>query len=869
MATVASLNVEIGARIADLQKGLKSAERELRQSGAKLSRIGSEMTTALSIPLGLLGGSAIAAAGEFESLTLAMQATFKNAGRSVNEANAEVEALRKAALAPGLDFQQAVSASIRLQSVGLSAEDARHTIQELANAIASTGGTAENLSSVTVQMAQMISKGKVLAGDLRIVQENLPIISDLMQKAFGTSNAEMIQELGISGKDFVTKITAEMQNLNRVEGGISNAIVNAGSAIKQFLAGVGEEINKAFNISDAADKLGASLSSVLTWFRGLSDGTKKLIIEIGLAVVAFGPMLAALGAIKGGASQLVGGLLGLVGGTKNLISTVYAFVASMNAAKLSLGLVGLIIGVGAAVYALSDNFDAAEFAANKFSAAQETVINQTAEEIGMLNKSFDALKDETKSRFEKGKVVDDLLKQYPQYLKGIDLETASVEKLTEIQNSLNGAILRGVAERQKALAVNSIYEEQAKLLLRIQQIKDGGKVTSSEAGLIDTGEMIAAGGVAGGVLIKLQQQADELGKQVGVVSGQFDRAFGTINRAIDPTIQKEYDLRDAYYAEKDAQEANISTTKKHVATKAQISAATKAHKQEVDALAQAEKDEIEGLEKYAKMVNELEQAWLDEALAMEAAMNERAAAGPVLDTTGLAPPGGELGLQEAGINLSITGPDPAKTQEEVDAYKQAWVDSATDIADSVLGIFGAMSAIREQNELAELDRVYGKKLAAAKGNSTKEAAIQKEFEAKKAAIQKAAAKRQKQLALVEAIINTAVGVTKAISAAPPPFNIPLIVAAAAAGAAQIATISAQAFAKGTLDAPGGISLVGEQGPEIVNLPKHSQVFTASQTKSILNGGGSSAINLTGQFVIRGTDLVLSVDQTRAKQARHS
>ena len=49
-------------------------------------------------------------------------------------------------------------------------------------------------------------------------------------------------------KEFVEKITAQMGGLTRVEGGISNAIVNAGSAIKVFLAGVGEEINKVFKI---------------------------------------------------------------------------------------------------------------------------------------------------------------------------------------------------------------------------------------------------------------------------------------------------------------------------------------------------------------------------------------------------------------------------------------------------------------------------------------------------------------------------------------------------------------------------------------------------------------------------------------------
>ena len=47
------------------------------------------------------------------------------------------------------------------------------------------------------------------------------------------------------------------------------------------------------------------------------------------------------------------------------------------------------------------------------------------------------------------------------------------------------------------------------------------------------------------------------------------------------------------------------------------------------------------------------------------------------------------------------------------------------------------------------------------------------------------------------------------------------------------------FAEGTDSAPGGLSLVGERGPELVNLPKGSQVFTATETKSILKNNDTT------------------------------
>lgn len=43
------------------------------------------------------------------------------------------------------------------------------------------------------------------------------------------------------------------------------------------------------------------------------------------------------------------------------------------------------------------------------------------------------------------------------------------------------------------------------------------------------------------------------------------------------------------------------------------------------------------------------------------------------------------------------------------------------------------------------------------------------------------------------------------------------------------------FAKGTNFAPGGPAILGENGPELVNLPRGSEVKTASQTRQILSG----------------------------------
>jgi TP901 family phage tail tape measure protein len=53
------------------------------------------------------------------------------------------------------------------------------------------------------------------------------------------------------------------------------------------------------------------------------------------------------------------------------------------------------------------------------------------------------------------------------------------------------------------------------------------------------------------------------------------------------------------------------------------------------------------------------------------------------------------------------------------------------------------------------------------------------------------------------------------------------------------------YATGTDYAPGGVALVGESGPELVNLPRGSRVSTADKTRSMLSGrsGGNTTVNI--------------------------
>jgi len=100
-----------------------------------------------------------------------------------------------------------------------------------------------------------------------------------------------------------------------------------------------------------------------------------------------------------------------------------------------------------------------------------------------------------------------------------------------------------------------------------------------------------------------------------------------------------------------------------------------------------------------------------------------------------------------------------------------------------------------------------------------------------AAAKKEQAIKQKKADLIQASINTALAVTRALSSSAPPLNIVLAALSGALGATQVAAIAAKpipAFAGGVDNFGGGLALVGERGAELVNLPRGSSVIPNNQ-----------------------------------------
>lgn len=174
----------------------------------------------------------------------------------------------------------------------------------------------------------------------------------------------------------------------------------------------------------------------------------------------------------------------------------------------------------------------------------------------------------------------------------------------------------------------------------------------------------------------------------------------------------------------------------------------------------------------------------------------------------------------------------ATTDAEVQ-YQQQAMQAITDGFQTALSYMQQASDIvfeaigqNIQAEMDALEEEYTTDWEEAQKNANKKYITEKEYEKKKADLQKKQAKYAKAQALVNAGINTALAITNALNTWPISLGIAMAAIAGAMGAAQMAVIAAKPlaqYAKGRNGGKGEYALVGEKGPEIMYIPRGASI----------------------------------------------
>jgi len=350
MANAAQLNLKLGIDVSNLSRELGKVESRMAKFGSQMQSIGSTMTQSITLPLIGVGAASLKAFADMEKLENGLIAIMG----SSEGAKEELDKLRKVAENPGLALPEVVKASASLQSVGMSADAARETITQFGNAVARSGGGAEQFSGVTLALSQISAVGKVTQEDLNQIKERLPEFARVMKEEFGTVTAEGIRAIGVSSEEFITRSVSALSKLERAQGGLGNTFDNLKDNVTASLAEFGKAINESLNLQAVAESLSKYIQALVDGFKALNPETQGFIVKAALVAASIGPIIFIVGKLISTYGALVGATKFVVQGIGN-ISKAFTYLA---ANPMILVVTASIAALGAIALYVYDNWQA-------------------------------------------------------------------------------------------------------------------------------------------------------------------------------------------------------------------------------------------------------------------------------------------------------------------------------------------------------------------------------------------------------------------------------------------------------------------------------------------------------------------------------
>jgi len=355
MANAAQLNLKLGIDVSSLSRELGKVESRMTKFGSQMQNIGSIMTQSITLPLLGVGAASLKAFADMEKLENGLIAIMG----SSEGAKEELDKLRKVAENPGLALPQVVQASASLQSVGMSADAARETITQFGNAVARSGGGAEQFSGVTLALSQISAVGKVTQEDLNQIKERLPEFARVMKEEFGTVTAEGIRAIGVSSEEFITRSVSALAKLERAQGGLGNTFDNLKDNVTASLAEFGKAINESLNLQAVAESLSKYIQGLVDGFKALNPETQGFIVKAALVAASIGSIIFIVGKLISTYGALAGGSKLIVQAIGN-ISKAFKYLAANPTILIVTASIAAIGAIALYVYdnwkAFSDNF---------------------------------------------------------------------------------------------------------------------------------------------------------------------------------------------------------------------------------------------------------------------------------------------------------------------------------------------------------------------------------------------------------------------------------------------------------------------------------------------------------------------------------
>ena len=284
MASLGDLVVKIGADTRDLNKQLGKVQREVRGMTSNITNLGKSMTRSITLPLAALGAAAVKSAADLETL----ETSFISLTGGAKQARDMVADLNKFTAETPFQLEAVGKAARQLIAAGTDISEVNMQLQFLGDIAATSGSSIDEIAAI---FAKVQAKGKVELENLnQLAERGIPIFTALSE-ATGLLPSELgagavsVQQFNETLKSFAEEggfANGAMQRLSETAAGrFSTALDN----LKQAGAELGNVLLPTIN------KLLEFVTDLAQRFTALNGTTQQMIVEMGLAAAAIGPLV--------------------------------------------------------------------------------------------------------------------------------------------------------------------------------------------------------------------------------------------------------------------------------------------------------------------------------------------------------------------------------------------------------------------------------------------------------------------------------------------------------------------------------------------------------------------------------------------------
>ena len=293
LGLVGKLTVMFGADFQGFDKAMKNATKKLNRFERNAKRLGTQLSTNLTLPLLAVGAGAVKLASDFEE-------SLNKVNVSFGESSKEVESFAKTTLdnfgiAEGSALEMASLFGDLSTSIGISQKSAADMSVELVG----LAGDLASFKNVQIDVAQTALKG-IFTGETEAlknlginVTENVLRQSEFF-KALGKNfnQLTLLEKTQIRFNEVIKQSSNAIGDYKRTQDGVANSTRNLQESVKEL----GEQFGK--ELLPLASDVIKTLKGVVDRMRSMSDENKKLAINIALVTAALGPLIKALGALS-------------------------------------------------------------------------------------------------------------------------------------------------------------------------------------------------------------------------------------------------------------------------------------------------------------------------------------------------------------------------------------------------------------------------------------------------------------------------------------------------------------------------------------------------------------------------------------------